>query len=236
LALPKDLHLARLAILLGVLLSCGSGCRERVDPVVAEMARAVQRVPPANGLRIAAARGEGRTLILQVEADSETAQALDAAGIAHIFAAGFCATRRDANFFSEGRALRIELFTPGRVATNATVTRCSGPTGQGLNTATFVEMLRPMVGRDLGDGAKLTSVRADGQTLVMVMDGPTGWRTGLDQATIAWVLLEDACSRPGGFRLFDGTHKLRLDTTEGGNNLIQGQVIGHCPAPPVARP
>jgi hypothetical protein len=233
---PKEFYVARLVMLLGALLSFGSGCRQRVDPVVADIARDMQRVAPASGFRIASARGEDRTLILQVEVDADGALAWDAAGVAHSFATVVCATPRDANFFSEGRTLRVELSAPGRAATNAIVSRCPGPAGQGLTMDTMVEILRPMVGRDLGDGAKVTSVRADGQTLVMVMDGRPGWRTGLDQTTFAWAVLEGACDRPGGFRLFDGTRTLRIDTTEGGNNLIQGQIISRCPAPPAGRP
>jgi hypothetical protein len=228
--------MARKAILLGVLLCLGSGCRERVDPVVAEMARGMERVRPATGFRIVSARGEDRTLILQIATDAETAQAWDASGIAHMFAAVICAAPRGGNFFAEGRTLRVEISTAGRAATNATVNRCSGPVGQGLTIDTMVEMLRPMVGRDLGDGAKITSVRAEGQTLVMVMDGRPGWRAGLDQATLNGVLLDDPCSRPGGFRLFDGTRSLRIDTTEGGRNLTRGEAIRHCPAPRLARP
>jgi hypothetical protein len=99
-----------------------------------------------------------------------------------------------------------------------------------MTVDTVAEMLRPMVGRDLGDGTRITSVRTEGQTLVIVMDGRAGWRAGLDQETIARLLLQDACSRPGGFALFDGTRTLRVDTTEGGGNPVQGQTISRCPS------
>lgn len=227
--------MARFAVLL-LLLSLGSACRERVDPVVADMARDWRRVPTSPGFRIASARGEGHTLILQIEVDADGAQVLDAATTANMLAAGICAIPRDANFFSEGRTLRIELFAPGRAATNAVVSRCTGPVGRGFTMDAIVAMFRPMVGRDLGDGGRMTSVRAEGQTLVMVLDGRPGWRTGLDQETIARAFLEDPCSPPGGFKLFNGTRSLRIDTTEGGGNLIQGQVITRCPAPPIGRP
>lgn len=232
---PKDFHLARLAILLGILLSLSSGCRQRVDPVVADIARDMARVPPNSAFRIVTARGEDRTLIMQVEVNPDAAQVWDAAGIAHSFATVICATPRDANFFSEGRTLRVEVSSPGRAGMSAIVSRCPGPAGQGLNMDAIVEIFRPMVGRDLGGGARLTSVRAEGQTLVMVVDGQPGWRTGLDQATIAQAFLDEPCRQPGGYRLFDGTRSLRIDTTEGGRNLLQGQTVIRCPPPPAAR-
>lgn len=232
---PKDCHLARLIILLGALLSFSSGCRQSVDPVIADIARDMERVPASGAFRIVSARGEDRTLIMQVEVNLDGPQPLDAAGIAHMFATIICATPRDANFFSEGRLLRIELSTPGHAGTTATIGHCTGPAGQGLNMAAIVEMFRPMVGRDLGDGGKMTSVRAEGQTLVMVMDGPPGWRAGADQETIAQAFLDEPCRQPGGFRLFDGTRNLRIDTTEGGHNLIQGQTVIRCPSPAAGR-
>lgn len=219
-----------LAAMLGLAASCG----ERVDPVVAEAARVWRSVPTRSDFRIVSARGEGRTLILQVEIPSDVSQVLDARAIAQMFSV--CPTPREANFFSEGRALRVELSRAGHATTSATVSRCSGPVGNGVNIDTFVQMLRPMVGRDLGEGARVTSVRAEGQTLVLVFDGPRGWREGLDQAAIAWGFLEQSCSQARGFALFDGTRSLRIDTTEGGSNLIPGQLIRRCPAPPIPRP
>lgn len=236
LVIGGGIPMASRLILIVIMLGIASGCGNRVDPVVADMARDFRRLPPAPGLRLVAARGEGRTLILQFEIPPETAQVLDAPGVAHMFAAGICSSRRDGNFFSDGRTLRIELSSAGHAATNASVDHCSGPVGQGINIDTWVEVFRPMVGRDFGDGAKMTSVRADGQTLVMVMDGRAGWRTGLDQETVARAFLEDPCGQPRGFGLFDGTRSLRIDTTEDGRNLIQGLVVRHCPAPRVARP
>jgi hypothetical protein len=148
----KDFHLARLAILLGLLLSLGSGCGEQVDPVVAEMARDWRRMPPVGASRLVAARGEGRTLILQFEIPSDTAQIVDAPAVAHSIAAAICSSRRDGHFFSEGRTLRIELSSTGRAATNASVDHCSGPVGQGINIDSWAEVFRPMVGAMSGMG------------------------------------------------------------------------------------
>jgi hypothetical protein len=226
------------AILFAALLGLAAGCQRdanAVDPVVAAMAKSFRLAQRSSDVRLRGSRGEGRTLILEVEMSSDVPAVVGVRDIAPGFAQAICANPRTAHFFTEGRTLRVDLSVRGRAPTSAVIDRCTGPTGQGITIENYVRMYRAFVGRDLGDGARITAARAEGQTLVLDLDGPAGWRSGLTPAAIAQEFLEGFCESGTRNSFFAGGRTLRVDTTEGGRDPRQGQLITACPARPAAR-
>ncbi|HYD13713.1 MAG TPA: hypothetical protein VEC11_12770 [Allosphingosinicella sp.] len=224
--------MARKAMALTALLALAAGCQQdgNVDPMVAGLARTIRMPESAGDLRLKRARGEGRTLILETEMPGDLGNVVGASDVATSFAHGICANRATMNFFSEGRTLRLDLSMPGRPPSSATVDRCPpGPVGQGVTVETYAQMYQRMVGRDLGDGTRLTSSRAEGQTLVLVLDGPAGWRQGVTPASIGQDFLGGFCEGGTGNAFFQGGRTLRVDTTEGGGAPMAGQPLSACP-------
>ena len=231
-------NLAPKPIALAGLLALASGCQRdgTVDPVVAETARAIGAPRTANDLRLKAARGEGRTLILEAEMPADVASLVRSNDVATSFALGICANPRGANFFSDGRTLRVDLSVPGRGVSSATVNRCPpGAAGQGVSVETYAQLYRRMVGRDLGDGSTIAATRVEGQTLVLVINGRRGSRAGITPATITQQFLSEFCDPASGNAFFAGGRALRIDTTEDGANLMQGEAVSACPARAAAR-
>ena len=230
--------LASKLIALAGLLALASACQREgnVDPVVAEMAKAIRMPPSSGNLRLRAARGEGRTLVLETEIPADIADIVEARDVAASFAHGICANARSVTFFSDGRTLRVDLSTPGRAPSSATVSRCPpGPVGQGVGVETYVQLYRRMVGRDLGDGTTFTAARAEGQTLVLVLNGRRGWRAGTSPAAFTQQFLDGFCESGTGNSFFGGGRAVRIDTTEDGASLSQGEAVTACPARSAAR-
>jgi hypothetical protein len=199
-----------------------------VDPVVAEVARNWDMSQTKGGLRVVAVHGEDRTLVMQVQLGPEASNVLRASDVAAMIADGICSNPRNDHFFTEGRTVRAEVSVAGGPQTSATTGRCSGPIGQAGSIEVYVITYRRLLGRDLGDGTVLTAARAEGQMLVLVMDGPPGWRARLYPDGVDQGFLGGFC-QGGRSSFFDG-RTLRVDTTEAGANPMRGQVLTACPA------
>lgn len=223
----------RLAVLLLVLGSCGSSssaAQGDVDPLVADVVRHSQW-PETTAVRHITVRGEGRTLVWAGQIAPDWTAPVLPGDMAPIIANTICAGAGGAAFFTEGRKLRVEITTARGSSTSATVDRCSVPAGVDLNTAAGrASMMQSLVGTG-EDGVTITSVRADGETVVLVFDGPAGWRRGgaaeeLDRALLRYFCNPAVESSP----FFDGTRGIRIDTLEGGRGPIQGRRVAGCPA------
>jgi hypothetical protein len=98
------------------------------DPVLAQ---AVAELQPRVGrdigrtYRLIAVRGEGRTLVFDVEFLKEASN-LDAPQMASVRALGICTIQNRAPFFDQGRRLRVDARRAGRSLGSATVDRCPG--------------------------------------------------------------------------------------------------------------
>ncbi len=95
--------------------------------------------------------------------------------------------------------------------------------------ASYASSMQELVGQEYDGGLKVTGVRADGEVLVIEVDGPAGWRTELDPTMIADAFASGFCQSGGEF--FQTGMKIRVDTTEtAGKNPFVGTPITHCPA------
>jgi hypothetical protein len=205
--------------------------QSEVDPLVAEMVRQPLNRPSGTGdFRSISLRGEGRTLIVRIETVPEMADVVTADVLASAFAGSFCVNPRYQAFFSAGRTLRVERLIAGHPPETASLDHCPGPVGGGFSAASFASALQAFVGREV-DGISFRSIRAEGETVVAVADGPVGWRDDSTSAVLADAFLSNFCDQASGHQpFFDGVRKIRIDTLEAGDRLIQGQPIASCPA------
>ena len=198
--------------------------------MIAEMLRRPLNLPTGRGdVRNVVVVGEGRTLVLRAEIAPDIASYVDARLYAHALATGICVDPRGASFFNHGRTVRVELTPAGGRPTIASVDRCPGPVGTGLTTEALASAMQPTVGRDM-DGVAVVSIRAEGETVVIVMDGVAGWREGTTTEMLNGAFLSNFCDlRTGNNPYFNGTQAVRIDTREAGRGLIRGNPITTCP-------
>lgn len=95
--------------------------------------------------------------------------------------------------------------------------------------------LQTMVGQTYEGGVRLAGVRAEGDTLVLVLDGPRGWRRALSPLQTSDVFLDSFC-QDRDFEYFVHGNLMRVDTIEGGADSRPGPVINACPPTHPARP
>ena len=89
--------------------------------------------------------------------------------------------------------------------------------------------MQPLVG--VGeDGVTIRSIRAQGETVILVMDGAAGWRQDLVAGMLEEALLDGFCGQGAATNaFFDGIRTIRIDTLEDGREPAQGQPIARCP-------
>ncbi len=84
-------------------------------------------------------------------------------------------------------------------------------------------------------GYTAVSARAEGDLLVLTMDGRRGWRRRKSNAEVTRETMAGFCGPEGNFLTTLGGGSLRVDTFEDGGNLERGTVTSECPAPARAR-
>ncbi len=89
--------------------------------------------------------------------------------------------------------------------------------------------LQGLVGKQQDSMFTITAIAAEGETLVISVDGPTGWRADKSPADLSGAFVNGFCSKAAN--MFDTGMKLRVDTSEnGGDKLWKGPSVDHCPA------
>lgn len=82
------------------------------------------------------------------------------------------------------------------------------------------------------DGYTGVSARAEGDVLVLTMDGRRGWRRRKSNAEVTRETMSGFCGPEGNFLTTLDGGSLRIDTLEDGRNLERGAVTSECPATP----
>ena len=95
--------------------------------------------------------------------------------------------------------------------------------------------LQSMVGQTYEGGVHLAGVRAEGDTLILVLDGPRGWRQTLSSQQTSDLFVDSFC-QDRDFEYFVHGNLMRVDTIEGGSDSRPGPVINVCPPAHPARP
>jgi len=81
------------------------------------------------------------------------------------------------------------------------------------------------------NGYTALSARAEGDLLVITMDGRRGWRRRKSNEEVTRETMSGFCGPDGNFLTSVGGGSLRVDTLEDGSNLETGTVMSQCPAP-----
>lgn len=92
----------------------------------------------------------------------------------------------------------------------------------------YARRLQSRVGVRFG-GAEVTAIRADGNTLVVTVDGPANWRAGHQSFQLTRPFLLGFCKTDRAAAYFGDGRAIRLDTTEEGSGLIRGLPSTRCP-------
>ncbi|HTN15314.1 MAG TPA: hypothetical protein VL094_10965 [Sphingomonadaceae bacterium] len=95
--------------------------------------------------------------------------------------------------------------------------------------AELVQWIQGLVGSDYGGGVVIKAIRAEGEIVVIRIDGPENWRGDVTASEISYALLTGLCSTAPTF--FDSGIKLRVDTTEIDAKPIPSPVETACPPP-----
>ena len=109
------------------------------------------------------------------------------------------------------------------------------PPSSSLTPQSLSGALQTMVGQTYEGGVRLAGVRAEGDTLVLVLDGPRGWRRTLSSQQTSDLFLDSFC-QDRDFEYFVHGNLMRVDTIEGGADTRPGPVISACPPAHPARP
>jgi hypothetical protein len=88
--------------------------------------------------------------------------------------------------------------------------------------------LQKMVGQKFEGDLLISAVAAESNTLVVTVDGQSGW-SGLSQDQITNLLLAGFCQSPNAATFFQSSW-LRVDTLDHGAGLKHGSPVNTCPA------
>jgi hypothetical protein len=95
--------------------------------------------------------------------------------------------------------------------------------------AQYAENMQSVVGTKVGGDIFISAVTAEGNTLVLAIDGPTNWRGSLDPNQISGALVEGFCGSAPEF--FKGGVTMRVDSYDNKASYKKGPLITACPAP-----
>jgi hypothetical protein len=180
--------------------------------------------PDRYGWQIVDARAEGRTLVLVFAPPADGSGRMSAEDYGISVAAGMCQTPDGAGFFANGRALRVDIREGAQPRGSVTVGACPGPAAA---TRIMARNIQRLAGQPFGP-LTLTGARAEGTELVILMDGPAGWRRDYPPARINNSLFPSFCRNPDTEVYFDGIRTIRIDTLERGRNARRGLPITSC--------
>ena len=107
------------------------------------------------------------------------------------------------------------------------------PAAQAKPTAAdFAKNMQGAIGQTFEGGIILKNITSEANTLVLLVDGPANWRTGLTSDDISTALVGGFCSTAADF--FTTGVTMRVDSLDSGK-LIKGPLVNKCPpAPPAA--
>jgi hypothetical protein len=115
----------------------------------------------------------------------------------------------------------------GLIIAAASLTHCAGRPG---DAADFAGRMQSLVGRTHGE-ITIRSIEAEGNILVITLDGPAGWRQAMPSYAMSAYFVDRICEDPKTARYFDNGRLLRLDSTDAGIRPVHGATMDHCPRP-----
>jgi hypothetical protein len=104
----------------------------------------------------------------------------------------------------------------------------AAPEPVSVTPAQFALAIQGVVGQSFEGGVTITRIYAEGPTVVIVFDGPAGWRTSVSAAEASDVFIHNFCDGRD-FEYFVHGNAMRVDTTEGGAATRPGPLVTACP-------
>jgi len=95
------------------------------------------------------------------------------------------------------------------------------------DVAGYARQLQSRVGTKVGTGS-VKSIEAEGNTLVVTIDGPENWRLGHMSYMLTAPFLEGFCNSGRAKPYFHDGRKIRLDTLEAGRRRVRGDAVSRC--------
>lgn len=173
-----------------------------------------------NGLSTVEARVEGNMLVIVMATPPGFDSSVE--DLAATMAISMCQAPAGGGFFAAGDRLRIEY----RDGSGAVVSACPE---RAEATRIMARRIQRRAGTSLGP-ATLAGARAEGSELVILIDGPSGWRRSLTAERLNAAFFPAYCSNPDARVYFDGTRTVRFDTTEDGGAAQRGVAVASCAA------
>lgn len=93
--------------------------------------------------------------------------------------------------------------------------------------AQFAEALQGIVGQRYEGGVTIARIFAEDRNLVIVLDGPVGWRDAMSAAEVSRLFAGSFCEDAELEYFVDG-NTMRVDTTEAGVAARAGPIIRRC--------
>jgi hypothetical protein len=180
--------------------------------------------PEHSGWQAVEARAEGSTLVIVAAPPPEGTNGLPVGDLAVSVAIGMCQSPSRGGFFADGRRLRVQLRGRESAASSATVSACPD---RAEATRIMAGNIQRKTGQHFGQ-LILAGARAEGTELVILIDGPTGWRNGYSAERINAIIFPGYCRNPDTNLYFDGTRSVRIDTLENSRDTRRGLPINSC--------
>lgn len=96
-----------------------------------------------------------------------------------------------------------------------------------LSPTQFAEALQTIVGQRYEGGVTITRIFAEDRTLIIVLDGPAGWREAMTAEQVSEIFSSSFCE-DSDFNYFVNDNTMRVDTTEGGDASRAGPIVREC--------
>jgi hypothetical protein len=98
------------------------------------------------------------------------------------------------------------------------------------NAADVADRMQSLVGQRNGQVA-IRSILAEGDVLVITLDGPPGWRQALPSYAMTAYFVDRVCEDSKAAQYFEHGRVLRVDSTDTGAHPVHGAPMDHCPPP-----
>lgn len=224
----------RFAVLLMLLSAAptAASAQGEVDPVTARLAERLQVLVGQDrgpAMRITGVRGEGRSVVLDVQLTPDANAAIGPTQVASALTASFCSEPgAGEQLFGDGRNLRFQVTRGGRTAAPVTTDRCPPHSGEGITAASFAAGIQSIVGVDMGGGTRISGVRSEGNTVIMTVSFPAA--PAAAAPGLADGFLGGFCRHPQVQDVFFAAHlTLRIDIKLGRRAPLVGRTVSSCP-------
>ena len=104
----------------------------------------------------------------------------------------------------------------------------AAPEPVAVTPAQFAQAIQGVVGQTYEGGVTISRIYADGPIVVIVLDGPAGWRASSSAGQVSDQFVGSFCEGRD-FEYFVNGNQMRVDTTEGGAAIRSGPIIRACP-------